>query len=113
MAQERFSLLKSNAEVQARIHELAAEISRDYAATPEDNPLLVLCTLRGAVFFSADLIRERGDRSGAAEEVIGVEPVGDLRGGKGRIGRKAAADCAGKMHVPGADEKPLHLVQRE
>ena len=57
MAQERFTLLKSNAEVQARIHELAAEISRDYAATPEDNPLLVLCTLRGAVFFSADLIR--------------------------------------------------------
>ncbi|MCR4761873.1 MAG: hypoxanthine phosphoribosyltransferase [Oscillospiraceae bacterium] len=53
----RFTLLKTNEEVKKRITELAAEISRDYAGTPEDNPLLVLCTLRGAVFFSADLIR--------------------------------------------------------
>ncbi|MBR3448626.1 MAG: hypoxanthine phosphoribosyltransferase [Oscillospiraceae bacterium] len=57
MEQERFTLLKTNAEVQSRIREMAAEISRDYAGIPEENPLLVLCTLRGAVFFSADLIR--------------------------------------------------------
>ncbi len=57
MEQERFTLLKTNAEVKARIAEMADEISFDYAGTPEDNPLLVLCTLRGAVFFSADLIR--------------------------------------------------------
>ena len=52
------TLLKSNAEVQARIASLAEEISRDYQAIrnePEQQPLLVLCTLRGAVFFAADL----------------------------------------------------------
>ncbi|HAG13475.1 MAG TPA: hypoxanthine phosphoribosyltransferase [Ruminococcus sp.] len=55
------TLLKSNAEVQARIASLAEEISRDYQAIrnePEQQPLLVLCTLRGAVFFAADLVRK-------------------------------------------------------
>ncbi len=55
---ERFTILKTNAEVRSRITELAAEISRDYQHIQEDNPLLLLCTLRGAVFFSADLVRE-------------------------------------------------------
>lgn len=58
MEQERFTLLKTNAEVQSRIREMASEISRDYAGISAENPLLVLCTLRGAVFFSADLIRQ-------------------------------------------------------
>lgn len=52
------SVLKSNAEIKARIRELAAEISRDYAHIQSESPLLVLCTLRGAVFFAADLVRE-------------------------------------------------------
>ena len=53
----QFTVLKTEAEVRSRILELAAEISADYAFVTEENPLLVLCTLRGAVFFAADLIR--------------------------------------------------------
>ena len=55
---ERFTVLKSDAEIRARIKELAADISKDYQHIQPDNPLLVLCTLRGAIFFSADLVRE-------------------------------------------------------
>ena len=39
--------------LQARIHELGAEISRDYAG----KDLLLLCILRGGVMFLADLMR--------------------------------------------------------
>ncbi len=39
--------------LQARVRELAAEISRDYA----DRDLLVIGVLKGAVFFIADLVR--------------------------------------------------------
>jgi hypoxanthine phosphoribosyltransferase len=36
-----------------RVHELAAEISRDYA----DRDLVLICVLKGAVFFLSDLMR--------------------------------------------------------
>ncbi len=55
---EQFTILKSGAEVRSRIRELAAEISADYAGISAESPLLLLCTLSGAVFFSADLVRE-------------------------------------------------------
>ncbi|MBQ8921422.1 MAG: hypoxanthine phosphoribosyltransferase [Oscillospiraceae bacterium] len=55
---ERFTILKTNEEVSRRIDELAAAISADYCDITEENPLLLLCTLRGAVFFAADLIRK-------------------------------------------------------
>lgn len=58
MMKERFTVLKSDAEIRARIKELAAEISKDYSFIQPENPLLVLCTLRGAIFFAADLVRE-------------------------------------------------------
>jgi hypoxanthine phosphoribosyltransferase len=41
-------------ELQARVRELAAEISRDYAG----RELLLLGVLKGAVFFLADLVRQ-------------------------------------------------------
>lgn len=51
-------MLKTNEEIRHRIAELAAAVSDDYAGTATaENPLLLLCTLRGAVFFSADLVR--------------------------------------------------------
>lgn len=50
-------VLYSDAEVRARIAELGAQISKDYADVTEQEPLLALCTLRGAVFFYADLVR--------------------------------------------------------
>jgi len=40
-------------QLQARIRELGAEISRDYAG----KELLVICILRGGVMFLTDLIR--------------------------------------------------------
>lgn len=52
-----FTVLKTDAEVCSRIAEMAEEISAAYADVTEESPLLVLCTLRGAVFFAADLIR--------------------------------------------------------
>lgn len=52
------SLLIPGPEVRKRISELAADISKDYADIQEEQPLLVLCTLRGAIFFAADLVRE-------------------------------------------------------
>lgn len=52
------SVLKTDAEVKARICALAKEISHDYRHVTAENPLLVLCTLRGAVFFAADLVRQ-------------------------------------------------------
>ncbi len=41
--------------LQARVAELAAEISRDYAAVDD---LLLVCVLRGAVIFLSDLSRQ-------------------------------------------------------
>ena len=40
--------------LQRRVRELGAEISRDY----EDRDLLLVCVLKGAVFFLADLMRQ-------------------------------------------------------
>ena len=50
---EIVEVLISEEAIRTRVREIAAEISRDYA---EKNPLLV-CILRGAVFFLADLAR--------------------------------------------------------
>jgi len=47
-------ILISSDRLQARIAELAADISRDYAG----RDLLVIGVLKGAIFFIADLVRE-------------------------------------------------------
>ena len=47
------SVLISEQELQRRIKELGAEISRDY----QDSDLLLICILRGGVLFLADLMR--------------------------------------------------------
>ena len=47
-------VLVSREEIAKRVKELAAEINRDYAG----KPLLVVCILRGATIFFADLFRE-------------------------------------------------------
>lgn len=47
-------VLVEEKEIRARVSELAAEISADYTGM---DPLLV-CILKGAVFFTADLVRE-------------------------------------------------------
>ena len=46
-------------EIAQRISEIAAQITEDYRGkVTEENPALILCTLRGAVFFAADLVRQ-------------------------------------------------------
>jgi hypoxanthine phosphoribosyltransferase len=47
------SVLISEDQLQQRIRELGAEISRDY----QDSDLLLICILRGGVLFLADLMR--------------------------------------------------------
>ena len=47
-------VLVSREEIAKRVKELAAEINRDYAG----KPLMVVCILRGATIFFADLFRE-------------------------------------------------------
>ncbi len=54
---QAFTTLIPNDKIRSRISELAASISADYAGSTEDNPVLLLCTLRGAAFFAADLVR--------------------------------------------------------
>lgn len=55
-AYERFlqEVLISEAQLQARIHELGAQISADYAACPD---LVLICILKGGVMFLTDLMR--------------------------------------------------------
>jgi len=50
---ERISPLISSEEIQARIKELAAEISADYG----DQPVVAVCVLKGSILFFSDLIR--------------------------------------------------------
>ena len=45
-------------ELQHRIRELGAQITRDYAALGADRTLLLVGVLKGAVFFISDLMRE-------------------------------------------------------
>jgi hypoxanthine phosphoribosyltransferase len=45
-------------ELQHRIRELGAQISRDYGALGADRTLLLVGVLKGAVFFISDLMRE-------------------------------------------------------
>ena len=48
------NVLLTREEIQKRITELGAEISRDYAG----QDLLLICVLKGAVIFLADLMRQ-------------------------------------------------------
>ena len=47
-------VLLTEEQIQARVRELGAEISRDYAGTE----LLIICILRGGVMFTTDLVRQ-------------------------------------------------------
>ena len=45
--------------IQARVRELAAEIERDY---PAEEPIHLVCVLKGGFMFMADLVRAMGPR---------------------------------------------------
>ena len=54
MIAEFDEILFEEAEIRTRVSELAAQISVDY----KDRDPLLVCVLKGAVFFMADLVRE-------------------------------------------------------
>ena len=56
---DKLTVLFDHDTVAKRITEMAKAITADYKPIcSEENPALILCTLRGAVFFSADLVRQ-------------------------------------------------------
>lgn len=52
---ENLKVLFEENELQKRIAELAAQIDKDYEGT---NEVVVICILKGAVFFTVDLVRK-------------------------------------------------------
>ena len=54
MTTEPGEIIVSEKEIRSRVSELAAQISIDY----KDKEPLLVCVLKGAVFFMADLVRE-------------------------------------------------------
>lgn len=53
---QKIEVLLDRKEISARVRELAAEITRDYAG----KSLLLVCVLKGAVIFLSDLMRHLG-----------------------------------------------------
>jgi len=50
---ERFVTMLSTEQIAARVHELGAQITKDY----KDRPLVLVCVLKGSFVFTADLMR--------------------------------------------------------
>jgi hypoxanthine phosphoribosyltransferase len=50
---ERIVTMLSAKEIAARVHELGAEITKDY----KDRPIVLVCVLKGSFVFGADLMR--------------------------------------------------------
>jgi hypoxanthine phosphoribosyltransferase len=76
--------LYSEAEIARRVDELAASIAA--GPLPEGDPLLLVCLLRGAFVFSADLMRAL-DRHGVEAEIefLGLSSYGAGRSSSGRV----------------------------
>jgi hypoxanthine phosphoribosyltransferase len=53
--QTKLNLFLSHDEIQTLVKQLGARITKDY---PENSEILVVVTLKGALFFAADLVRE-------------------------------------------------------
>ena len=72
-------ILVSKEQIAARVKELAAQINRDY----EGKPLLVVCILRGASIFFADLFREL--TGGVEVDFIAVSSYGSGASSSGEV----------------------------
>ncbi len=70
-------VLLTEEQIRARVHELAGEISRDYAG----RDLLVVTVLKGGLYFLADLTR-----AFEIPAAIDFMAISSYRGGKGRSG---------------------------
>jgi hypoxanthine phosphoribosyltransferase len=71
--------LLSESQIQARIHELGAEITRDYP----DGTLYLVCILKGACFFLADLAR--AIQRDAFIEFMGISSYGKQKTTSGQV----------------------------
>ena len=79
MSNEAIETLISAGEISKRVKELAAEITRDYAG----KTVTLLCTLKGAMIFIADLSREI--RLDLRLEFIKVSSYGNASESSGKI----------------------------
>ena len=52
-----FKLFIPNEEIEKAIDAVAARLNRDYADATDENPVVLLCTLNGAVIFAAELLK--------------------------------------------------------
>jgi hypoxanthine phosphoribosyltransferase len=72
---EPFAELISASAIAARVAELGAQITRDYAARSETAEIVVIGVLKGSVIFLADLVRHIG--LPVYIEFIGISSYGD------------------------------------
>lgn len=74
-AKDPFAELISADKIAARVAELGAQITRDYAARAETADIVVVGVLKGSVIFMADLIRHIG--APIYVDFIGISSYGD------------------------------------
>jgi hypoxanthine phosphoribosyltransferase len=78
--------LFSAEQIAARVNELAAEIAAADKDAPREKPLLLVCILRGAFIFTADLARALYARGIDAEvDFLGLASYGGARQSQGRV----------------------------
>lgn len=94
MDRSKLRVLLPAEQIQMRIRELGAQISADY---PEDRPIYLICILKGAVLFHADLARAI-DRS-VRMEFIGISSYGKNKTSSGEV--KLTKDL--DVSIEGAD----------
>lgn len=80
MDKSKLRVLISAEQIQTRIQELGRQITADY---PEDRPIYLLCILKGAVLFHADLARAI-DRS-VRMDFIGISSYGKGKTSSGEV----------------------------
>jgi len=76
----------SAGDIAARVGAIAKEIQTVSAGVSNQNPLLLVCILRGAFVFTADLIRALEAQGVPTEvEFLGLSSYGDERESQGRV----------------------------
>lgn len=91
--------LFSEEQIQNRIEEMAQQINLDY---PDDEPLCVICVLRGAVLFACDLIKRLDKETNF--EFIKLESYGNAQSSSGEV--KSVS-----MALPNLNSKNVLIVE--
>jgi hypoxanthine phosphoribosyltransferase len=76
----KLRVLISAEQIHARIQELGRQISADY---PDDSPIYLLCILKGAVMFHADLAR--AIKRSVRMDFIGISSYGKNKSSSGEV----------------------------